>query len=293
VHALLGVAERMASALAVYTGRDDRIALFADSGWGVAAEPPALFGYADALNIAQSEVRAGQTVSVVMRETGYVRLAEDDFDLLVSAAGPSPAHQPGHAHCDALAFELSVAGERLISDTGVFEYRPGARRDCARSTAAHATLQFGSTEQSETWSAHRVGGRVVVDPVEELNDGTYRFALKGWESSAPRHQRDFRVTADGVTIIDRVEGTGTQVTSRLPLAPGWSVESVANVEGGFVARHAAASLAVRISLPAGLTWSVESAAFFPTFHEEADRSVLVGRGETPVDCSIHISRHLS
>lgn len=289
VRALSRVAERMTSGLGVYAGRDDRIALFADSGWGVAAEPPALFGYAHALNIARSGVGLDQTGSVVMRETGYVRLSSGDFDLLVSAAGPSPAHQPGHAHCDALAFELSLAGERLISDTGVFEYRPGARRDCARSTAAHATLQFGSSEQSETWSAHRVGGRVSVDPVEQLEDGTHRFAATGWGSSAARHQRDLRVTPDGVEITDRVEAIGKKITSRLPFAPGWSLEEA---ENGFIARHVAQILAVMIALPPGLEWSVESAPFFPTFHQEVERQVLVGRGETPIDGSIRITRLL-
>ena len=122
-------------------------------------------------------------------------------------------------------------------------------------------------------------------PVEIMKDGTLRLALTGWMNSAPRHERDFRITADGVEIFDRVAVTAGRVTSRLLLAPGWSLEEA---EGGFVARHAATALAVQILLPTTFKWSVESAPFYPTFHEEAERSVLVGRGETPVDSLIRI-----
>jgi uncharacterized heparinase superfamily protein len=33
-----------------------------------------------------------------------------------------PSYQPGHAHCDALSFELCIGRERVVTDTGVTEY---------------------------------------------------------------------------------------------------------------------------------------------------------------------------
>ena len=57
-------------------------------------------------------------------------------------AGPAPDYMPGHAHCDALAFELSVGPERVVTDTGVYEYVEGARRAHCRATRAHEIRQL-------------------------------------------------------------------------------------------------------------------------------------------------------
>lgn len=153
---LARVVPQMLDALEQLSHGDGRIALFADSAFDIAAEPSALRDYAARLGLAPRAAAARG--SACLPDTGYVRLASRGWLLLASVAGPAPAHQPGHAHCDALAFELSLGGRRLVTDTGVFEYVPGARRTHARATASHATVQIDDEEQAELWAAHRVGG---------------------------------------------------------------------------------------------------------------------------------------
>lgn len=280
---LEAVATRMLAALAVWTGPDGRLARFADSAEGVAAAPAALVDYAARLGLDAPSLAPRPAA---LRETGYARLVAGPFDALVSLAGPSPPHQPGHAHCDALALDLHVAGVPLLADTGVYEYRPGPLRDRARATASHATLVFDGREQSEVWSAHRVGGRARVRVLAPPTDDRVEAEVTGWSPGAPTHRRRVRLEEDAAVIEDDVPAPGHDVVSRLPLAPGWQVGADGEDR---VATHEATGRRVRFDLPAALDWRVESAPIFPTFHASTDRPVLVGRGRTPLEVRIRIA----
>ena len=290
---LRSTASRMVTALGFYTAADGRISLLADSAWGIAAHPDALVEYAARLGINFEPSHSGIKA---LEDSGYVRLQGEGFDVIVSTSEPRPAHQPGHAHCDALAFELSVAGARLVTDTGVYEYRPGPRRQLSRATSSHATLVFDGEEQSELWSAHRVGGRARCEAARVESTGDVWTSVQGWAVGAPQHERCFRLREGegegqgAFEVIDRVLDADAGVVSNLPIAPGWDLTPT---EGGVIARRPLANdewLIVQIDLPKELDWKIERAPFYPTFHREIERDVLVGRGQTPLDCTIRFKR---
>ena len=261
-------------ALAALVHDDGRIALFADSAFDIAAEPAALADYARRLGLGVESERPG---TICLPQSGYVRLAAGDWLLIASVAGPSPPHQPGHAHCDALAFELSVGGHRLVTDTGVFEYVVGPRRQIARSTASHATLQIDGQEQAEIWSAHRVGGRPEVGLTGFSDAGEAEAICRGWSRRGTLHRRRFRVVDEGVEIEDTVEGPAREIIARLPIAPGFSVE----LDTGAAPRALCRSLEdpalrIEIALPAAFAWRIESGACYPGFGRSSERPVLVG-----------------
>ncbi len=264
----------MLRALEMLTHPDGRIALFADSALGIASEPSALRAYAGRLGLPSDPI---EVRSDCLPQMGYVRLSASPFDLIASVSGPSPPHQPGHAHCDALAFELSVDGTRLVTDTGVFEYRPGARRDHARATASHATLQFDRREQAEIWAAHRVGGRPTVALTAWDAAGSAEATCRGWSRNAPLHRRLFAVGADGVSIADRIEGSFSEIRSCLPIDPAWTV----TLEGGRASARCGSTdrpgTGVEIELPAAFEWSLERGPYYPTFGREVERFILTGR----------------
>ncbi len=291
--ALQETASRMIAALEFWTHPDGDIALFADSGFDIAAKPAVLVDYAARLGVesapfaggdaaaaafAQEGAGKGEPVSRCLPQSGYVRLEDRTWCLLASVAGPSPAHQPGHAHCDGLAFELSVGGTRLVTDTGLFEYRPGARRDLARATASHATLQFDSEEQAEVWSAHRIGGRPTIELLAFAESGLAEASCRGWSRPKTSHLRRFEIEPDAVVISDRVEGPFSRLRACYPIAPGWEV-SLEGVQARTVWRGAGreAVPTLRIALPEALTWRVERGVYFPSFGIERERSVLVGK----------------
>jgi hypothetical protein len=280
--ALDATTARMLDALAFWTHPDGRIALFADSGFDIAPEPAALEAYAASLGI----VRRSGTPPAALPDTGYLRLGEGGFRLIASVAGPAPAHQPGHAHCDALAFELSIDRDRVVTDTGLYEYVPGSRRDLARATASHATAMLDESEQSEIWSAHRVGGRARV---EWGRPEPVRGALEAWATcrpwSLPRtlHRRHFRIEEGSLVVIDVVEGPCDAVRLTLPIDPRWRVELepdgiTARLESRDGADAPGPAAEIRIDLPGELEWRVELGPFFPGFGREIERPILVGRG---------------
>jgi len=276
---LAATLRRMLDALALFTGPDGRITLFADSGWDLAAEPEVLFDYACALGVVEAVPDASD---LRFNDSGYVRLASDRFEAFVSIGAPSPRHQPGHAHCDALAFELFVRGHRLVSDTGVFEYQDGDRRTLARATTSHATLAFDGREQSEIWSAHRVGGRAKIG-IGDAGPDFLVLEVTGWARGAPKHARQIFCEPDHFVVNDVVRAGGHAVESRLPFAPEWNVE----LKGDRArCRHERARVAVEIELGGDLAWTVERAPFYASFHREVERDVLVGRGVTPCESEI-------
>lgn len=271
---LCATASRMLCALELFTHLDGRIALFADSGFDVAAEPNRLREYAARLGI----ISPAEFQSGYLPQTGYLRLRAGDFDLIASVAGPAPSHQPGHAHCDALAFELSVDGDRLVTDTGVFEYRPGARRDRARSTASHATIQVDGEEQAEIWAAHRVGGRPLVELTAWDESGSAEATCRGWRKRAPLHRRLFTVENGVVAIVDRVEGQTRELRVCFPIDPAWRVELFPGRARAVRKIEKEGARDVEIALSNAFEWRLECGPYYPTLGCEIERFVLVGTG---------------
>ncbi len=285
-HALVEAASRMLGALDVWTHRDGEIALFSDSAFGIAQPPAELHRYASDLGLSTSpQARPG-----VLEQGGYVRLDAGGWTAIVSVAGPSPPHQPGHAHCDALALELALGSERVVTDTGVYEYVAGERRQTARATRSHATLEVEGHEQAEIWAPHRIGGRpkVSLDAVTPNHRCEARCA--GWATPGLAHVRHVDVESEVVAVIARVEGGAkpARVRAAWPLAPGIDVELDAAAAHALLTLQSGAR--VRVALPTALAWRVEAAPYYPEFGRDEARPVLVGEGEAEGELRTAFSR---
>ena len=99
--------------------------------------------------------------------SGYFILGDHQGNALILDGGEfGPDEVPAHGHCNTFGYELSVAGQRVVVDSGVETYEPGRWRDYYRSTRAHNTLMVGGIELSETWMAFRVGRRARLRQVQ-------------------------------------------------------------------------------------------------------------------------------
>lgn len=285
---LSDAASRMLGAHRVWTHPDAQIALLGDAAFDIAHPPAALEAYAGSLGIAP----VGPAVEGALEDAGVFRMVSGDLVLIATASAPTPAYQPGHAHCDALSFELSIGKERVITDTGVTEYILGALRDISRETASHATLKIDDSEQSEIWAAHRVGGRCRVD-VESFKPLRLEASCVSWSTPRTRHHRSFDLDGGRLVIEDRIVGELLPVRFALPLAPGLEPELRSEDSSTRDSRHSDATpgpmtlrLILRsgktlcIDLPVGVCWSVERRAYFPRFGERIERACLVGTSDT-------------
>ncbi len=134
---------------------DGELPLFNDSALGIAGDP------ADFVRNAPTN----QDGLTALDESGYFvfRDAVKKHFLMFDCGPMGPDQRTGHGHCDALSFELSVAGKRMIVDAGVSDYYGDIQwRNYYRGTRAHNTVVVDGAEQSEIWDRFRVARRARV-----------------------------------------------------------------------------------------------------------------------------------
>jgi hypothetical protein len=141
---------------------------------------------------------------VPLKDSGYRKLKNRKFELVVDVNGLSPSEAPGHSHADTFHFILNVFGDPFIVDTGVSTYSKGIERSYERSTMAHNTVAIGNVSQSEIYDSFRVGRRAKVILLQEKNneiEGTH----DGYFHRGILHTRKIHLDNDVIEIIDKVQ----------------------------------------------------------------------------------------
>ncbi|NVJ98907.1 MAG: alginate lyase family protein [Alphaproteobacteria bacterium] len=214
-------ARSMADWLSGMVHPDGEISFFNDASIGIAKAPALLL--AETAKLTGWSPPAAQSVQH-FKASGYMRAEKGPAVLFFDAAAIGPSYLPGHGHADALSLELSLFGQRVITNVGTSEYGLGERREYERSTPAHSTVTIGGENSSETWAGFRVGRRAriiransadtsVAATLEGAHDG-YRYM-----PGKPVHARTAVLTADSLTIRDTVTVTGAKAVSRFHFHP--------------------------------------------------------------------------
>ncbi|MFL5578508.1 MAG: alginate lyase family protein [Gemmatimonadaceae bacterium] len=131
-------------------------AVFGRPEWRIDAAPTAealwTLGDAGARRLAELGARAPAGLpSRAFRDGGYFVMRDGwdaDAGYMLLDCGPHGTLNCGHAHADALAFELCAGGRPLLVDAGTYTY-VGAERDAYRSSAAHNTVVVDGASSSE------------------------------------------------------------------------------------------------------------------------------------------------
>jgi uncharacterized heparinase superfamily protein len=155
-----------------------------------------------------------------LHDTGWHILGTDRVWIAVDAGPDGAPYQPGHAHADALTFELWLDGRRVIVDRGVAAYEGAARAE-SRATAAHNTVVFDSRDSCEVWAGFRVGRRSQGRTLAASRGDEVRLVLDhngyAWLPGAPRHVRTIELGQRRLTIRDTIVGGSGTFASRLHL----------------------------------------------------------------------------
>jgi uncharacterized heparinase superfamily protein len=229
----------MGDFLSGITHPDGEIPLFGDSAFGIAHSPTDILAVAEILLDQEGRWPAAKPVEYCglltpqgfkirvirstsqtkcdsWRATGYfvLRGSAQGDQMIIDAKPMGPDHIPAHGHCSLFSYELSVAGERLVVDSGVDEYESGRWRQFWRSTRAHNTLVVDGCEQSEIWASFRVGRRSrVLDATCLQEDSSVLFvgAHDGFaRQTIPVLHRRFIAALTGRVwlVLDEVTGSG-------------------------------------------------------------------------------------
>jgi hypothetical protein len=252
---------------------DDRIPLLNDSVFGEVLSLPEVLRYADAASVATALDRSR---SARLEGSGYYWLGTGDDRMLIDGGAVGPPHLPGHSHVDLLSVLLWIDGQRVLTDTGVFQYADDDRRVYARSVRAHNTVQIGESGPIRVGGQYLMGSR--VDPtVLQYDEADGRFVGRYRRSNplGEGYQHTRRVAADlgSWRVTDVVRGASDRtVTSRLHFHPETSVEPEAPNEFG-IAREDGDRLGT-LRVAAGVETDVCRTPYYPRFGEEHARDAV-------------------
>jgi uncharacterized heparinase superfamily protein len=223
---LRDVATRMAGWLQVMTHPDGEISFFNDAALGMALTPCALFDYAVQLGLPHDH---RSPVTQLRAASGYARISTGPAVLLADVARIGPDYLPGHAHADTLSCELSLGGRRVLVNSGISQYGDGPERARQRATAAHNTIVVAGLDSSEVWSSFRVARRARPFGVQlaEANGTTcLQAAHDGYVGRlGVVHHRRWEVTANDLTVTDRLQGSTRGAQAYWYLHPDVQIES--------------------------------------------------------------------
>ena len=269
-----GVLTRGLRWLAALTHPDGDIAFFNDSAFGVGPSAIDIRRYAERVLGPDSAESQPSSRLTHLAESGFVTVdLGAGCKVLADIGSVGPSYQPGHAHAETLAFELSIHAQRVIVNSGTSTYAPGPDRLFERSTAAHSTVEVAGQDSSEVWGTFRVGRRARVAGVEmaerpeciELaasHDG-YRY-LPG----RPVHRRVLRAGPGMVEVIDEVSPPSLPAVARFHLHPAVEI-------GPGLTLRLPDQTVVHCS-PGGGLWRVTEGRWRPGFgRSEPNRSIEV------------------
>jgi uncharacterized heparinase superfamily protein len=213
---------RMRHWLRVMSHPDGEIAFFNDAAFDMMPNFHELEAYANRLGL--SPTPSDSAPAVVLEASGYVRIRAGLAYLVCDCAAVGADHLPGHAHADALSFELSVAERRVFVNSGTSQYGTDAERQRQRGTPAHNTVVVDGQDSSEVWAGFRVARRarilrrsVTSTPlatiVEASHDGYRRLPGRN------EHRRRWTVDNSSLCIEDEISGDFSSAAAYFHLHP--------------------------------------------------------------------------
>jgi len=279
------VLPKMAQFLTDVTHPDGFVSLFSDGGLNMSYTPQECLSIFEQLT--NDKVRQATTISYP--NAGYFGLRCQEALILMDAAELAPKYLPGHGHGDALSFEWSVAGQRVLIDPGVFEYNAGTLRSFSRSTLNHNTVSLDDEDQTEFWKAFRVGRRAHIVSREvkiEDNSISVSAAHDGYTrlEGKPVHSRKILMTPNKIQIDDFILcGRGQRATSRLMLAPDIQVEKSRQ-------QYFLVGKKLKIAISCVYPISIKETFCFLNFgHKHKTKQLVVDFGKAPCSCQMTLT----
>lgn len=206
LHQLETICGKMLGWLQAFSFEDGSYAQVNDSAHGIAVSVSTLQNAASDLKIIP--------LKMDLKESGFRKLKKVNYELLVDVGNITPVYQPGHAHSDALSFCLQHNGQPIVVDTGTSTYQNDSIRKAERATSAHNTVVYNNSNQSEVWSAFRVGRRAVVELEEDTCDSLCA-SHNGYKKFGVKHKRKIFLQENKIIIEDEMTGNSSGICKAL------------------------------------------------------------------------------
>lgn len=244
---------------------DDRIPLLNDATFEQAHHLETVLTYASSIGIDVTSRNHPGESSLYWFET-------DETTMLLDAGDSGPDHQMAHTHNDPNTLLIWKNDERVITDTGVFDYQPGRRRTVSRSVESHNTVQVGETEPVAYGGRFRMSGAIPTITASSTRNGVFAIATQyeAGEDEPYRHRRTVFCGDDWLFLWDNVETAASTCTSRLHVHP----KTVVQTEGSGITLtpHNGTDLYIK---PVRIEEiEIETGPYFPKFGVEIGRAII-------------------
>ena len=202
---------------------DGGVACFNDAGTNIASAPAHIVKYAERLGFYGNKSPVVKGVSYEhLSDSGYISVTRDDLKMVLDVARLGPDYLLAHAHADTLTFELSIAAQRIVVNSGTSCYGASDRRDFERSTRAHNTVEIDDCSSSEVWSAFRVARRAYPFELKINNSESFlsvKCSHNGYTrlTGSPIHTRSWMVGQEKIIIKDKIMGEFLSAVARFIL----------------------------------------------------------------------------
>ena len=180
---------------------DNTIPLFNDAAFDIAPSNQQIYDYALKLGIREN--------NMPLKESGYRKIQNENFEIILDVGQIGPDYQPGHAHADTFSFCLYIDQVPVIVDMGTSTYNIGKRRDLERSTLSHNTVAYGAMDSSEVWGGFRVADRAKVRIMQDDKE-LIMAEHDGYRKMGITHQRKFSLSSNRFLIEDVINGKVTK-----------------------------------------------------------------------------------
>lgn len=265
---------RMGDFLYSLTHPDGNISLFNDSTDEIAPPSGEILRYLKAITGYKPVYKAK------FPETGYFIHRGENVCIMIDGGILGPDYLPAHSHADIFSFELSVNSQKIITDSGVYEYANGPMRKYARSTRAHNTVSVDRMDQAECWGSFRLAKRFPPKDVRFSADGCRSYFQGCFEGYASligdniRHERKIETDEEKSTIMikDNISGYGRHITeSFMHIHPASILTRRGN---SFIINNSGHSIKI---IPLRGVPSVEEGWYCPQFGRKIPCQVIVLR----------------
>jgi uncharacterized heparinase superfamily protein len=217
------------------TQGDGRVSCFNDSATNIASSPADIAEYAKRLGFRETESPFVKSVRYdLLSDSGYVSVTRGNLKMVLDVAKLGPDYLLAHAHADSLTFELSLATQRLIVNSGTSCYGSSDRRHFERSTRAHNSVEIDGCSSSEVWSSFRVARRAYPFGLKITSSGSVlavECSHNGYKrlSGSPIHKRNWIIDQNKVIIKDHITGVFASAVSRFIFHPDIMISQIDEV----------------------------------------------------------------
>lgn len=172
---------------------------------------------------------------IELGESGYMKLKENDFCLIVNCGNVIPEFQPGHIHADMLHMVLYIKNKAVLVDCGVSTYENNSIRLLEKSTCSHNTVCVENENQSQIWGAFRMAKRAKIQQISSSKNSLE--ARINWHNGF-QHTRKILLTENCLRIEDHVVPLNRKFKSTIanfhfdagiqivPTETGWHIQEL-------------------------------------------------------------------